>query len=161
MSPEERQKLMAGVSAAEADPTVSIDVLNANQETVASAQPLGIVKNLVLTGKPGELSQVMAVLPPEHTENLKGRIYVRVMGHAPDTEYFIDLQPQPAPLTMLLPLGPQQVRQIPPTPNAANPALPQAIFQTRSELVRSPASRRDGADAGRDLPLPRRRRSPD
>jgi hypothetical protein len=85
---------------------------------------------LVLTNRNG-FSQVAALIPPTHTEQLKGRIYVRVIGQAPDTEYYIDLQQDPPPIQLTLPQG--QVKKIEPARSAVNPDVPASpIFQTRT-----------------------------
>jgi hypothetical protein len=124
MSPEERQKMMAGVTGPTVDPTIGIEVLDARQESIVSAQPVGMVKTLELTRK-DELSRVGAIIPPTHTESLKGRIYLRVTGQTPNTEYFIEPEnPKAPPVALALPLGQGKFDPIPPVGSASDPSKP-------------------------------------
>ncbi|MEA2710032.1 MAG: hypothetical protein QOF78_2633 [Phycisphaerales bacterium] len=131
--PEQRQAMMTGSTSISAtEPTISIDVLDANHESLGAAKPFPPLKILELTNRNG-LSQVSAYFPPEVTALLKGRVYIRVFGQSPDTEYFVDMQQTPDPVRLLYEDAPQHYIPLAPAPSPVNPKLPAApIFQTRS-----------------------------
>jgi ABC-type transport system involved in multi-copper enzyme maturation permease subunit len=132
MSPEQRAKIMAGVTGPALEPTIGIDLVDANHETVGGATPIGPVKVIELTNRNG-LSQVQALISPKLTETLKsGRYYIRVTGQS-DVEYYVDLQATPEPVKLIVAQANGQLAEIQPIRNPRDetqPAVP--IFGTRS-----------------------------
>ncbi|MEO6434557.1 MAG: hypothetical protein ABIP55_02195 [Tepidisphaeraceae bacterium] len=98
MSPEERALVMAGRNPA-AFPVVSIEVMDANQNHVGNAVPIGPSRPFELTNRDG-LSVVEAYIEPKPAATLKGRIYIKITGMSADTEYYADLKQTPFPIAL-------------------------------------------------------------
>lgn len=136
MSPEERQKVMAGNRPAQR-PTVSIEVDDANQNTIGQAVPIPPLKTIEL-GPPDTITEVRAIVDPKVAKQLKGRVYIRVIGQDPAANYFVDLAQTPAPANLLAPKlgeGGQALPPlaVPPLPDPSDESKPHPpSFQTRA-----------------------------
>jgi hypothetical protein len=131
MSPEERVAVMSGVRPS-SNPLVAIEVEDANFNNIGQATPFPPAKQFELLERSG-LSPLFGVIDPKVAKQLNGRVYVRVTGGSPDTEYYVDLKATPSPVALAMPVGPgQEPMPIPAVPAADNPSRPaQPIFQSR------------------------------
>jgi hypothetical protein len=128
MPPEERAAIMAGNKPTQ-NPTVTIEVLDENMNSLGTASPIGPVKNFELTRRDG-ISEVQGIIDPKVARSMKGRVYIRVVGLAKDTQYFVDTRATPVPIKLGLPVSENQIRLIPSASQGKTPLPP--IFLTRS-----------------------------
>jgi hypothetical protein len=135
MSPEERQAIMAGVRPKQ-QPTIAIDLLDANQNSFGSASPAPPAREIEL-GDPNTITDVRAAIDAKTVRQMKGRVYVRVTGGSADVEYFIDLAQTPVPIELAAPaVNPQGqvgIHRLEPAKDPADASKPAApTFLTRS-----------------------------
>jgi hypothetical protein len=131
MSPQQREAIMSGTRPSE-EPLVSIEILDSNKNIIGGAIAVPPRKVLELTNRTG-LSEVRALVAPKDAERLKGRIFVQVTGVSPNTEYYVDLQRTPMPVTIFTPVTDDHlapIEQARSALDARRPAPP--IFQSRS-----------------------------
>jgi hypothetical protein len=131
MSPEERAVVLAGVKSL-ANPTIGIAIEDANFNSIGSAVPVGLTKQLELTQKDG-LTPIAAFIDPKTAKSMVGRTYLRVVGASPDVEYYVDLADSAPAIQLGFPVGPGQFAAL---PNVTDPADPNKVlppvFQSRS-----------------------------
>jgi hypothetical protein len=131
MSPEERIAIM-GNREASTSPTVSIEVMDSNQNSIGSVTPLPPLKTFELNGPPNEVIELRGEVDERTARQMKGRVYLKVTGSSQETEYFIDLAQTATPALLKVvgrqPNGDVDVRDVEPARDLANPNTPAIVI---------------------------------
>jgi hypothetical protein len=132
MSPEQRAAIMGGTKSA-GIPTVSLEVMDSNQNSLSAVSPQPPMKTFELT-EPGVINEIRGFVEPKYATKMTGRIYIRVTANTPGLEYFIDASvAPPVSLGLVEQVNNQvSVREIPGAKDALHPdAAAEPIFQTK------------------------------
>ena len=130
ISPEERAEIMAGTHTSQ-PPTISIDVLDSFENHLGMVEPMIVgQRQFELTRRDG-LTEVHGFIPPGIAKDLRGRIYIRVTGMAPDTEYYSEVGRMPVPVSLVTKRSQTEVAEIPPATGPDDKPIG-PIFQGRS-----------------------------
>ncbi len=138
MSPEQRAAIM-GTNKAAGIPTVSLEVMDNNQNTIGAITPFPpTIKTFELTTGPDSMMELQGLIDAKYATKLSGRVYVRVTAMTPGVEYYVDPAVAPPVVLGLIERGSggnggqETVRPIPPAMDAQHPSTAEEpIFQTK------------------------------